>query len=68
MNGEGGGKKEEDLEKEGATRTEYGLGDDGFKHLSEFFALTTYGKRELSEFLSAFYLCAKANSHSPSFS
>ena len=43
---------------------EYSFGEHGFKHRSQwdFFCAHRVPGRELSEFLSAFYLCAKANS------
>ena len=48
-------------------RSEYGFGEYGFKHRTqEFFGAHWVPGSELSEFLSAYYLCAKANS--PSFS
>ena len=48
-------------------RGEYGFGEHGFKHRTEWvFGAHWVPASELSEFLSAYYLCAKANS--PSFS
>ena len=48
-------------------RAEYGFAEYGFfnTELSEFFGFDRAPRRELSEFLSAYYLCAIANS--PSF-
>ena len=47
-------------------RAEYGFGEYGFKHRAQwvFLGLTEFRGRELRVFLSAYYLCAKANSAS----
>ena len=48
-------------------RAEYGFGEYGFKHRTQWvFGPHRVPGRELSEFLSAYYLCAKANSPSSS--